>query len=140
MITIQAIIPRGKVPLDPSKVSSGVNRWLRDFSFEVIREMQEYPPWRPWKNPPRSGPRKGGRRTGAYGKGWGSSVTFTPNSVTIRNRVGYAVHVGGPRSGERGRRQAAAMRARGWKSVTDVAPPIAKRMAPVLIRRIAGGV
>lgn len=140
MITINAIIPKKAAPVDPRKVQTGVDRWLRDFSFEVIREMQEYPPWRPWKRPPTRGPRRGGRRTGAYGKGWGSSVQFTPNSVTIRNNVAYAVYVGGPRAGARGRRQARAMRARGWKSVTDVAPPIAKRMTPVLIRKITGGV
>lgn len=139
-IRIQAIIPRGATPLDPTRVQRGVDRFLRDFSFRVVREMQDYPSARPWKRPPTTGPRRGGRRTGAYGRGWGTSVQFTGNSVTIMNSVQYAVYVGGPRRGNRGQRQAAFMRERGWKSVSDVAPAIARELRPVLIRGITGGV
>jgi hypothetical protein len=137
-IRVEAIIPRGAVPLDPARVQSGVDRWLRDFAFAVQSEMADYPPWRPWRRPPRSGPRRGGRRTGGYGRGWTLAARFTPNSVTLVNPVTYAVFVGGPRRGNRGERQARAMAARGWKSISDVAPAIARRLRPVLIRRITG--
>lgn len=140
-IRVQAIIPRGATPLDPTRVQRGVDRFLRDFSFRVVREMQDYPAARPWKHPPpKEGPRKGGRRTGDYGKGWGLAPQFTGNSVTLWNSVQYAVYVGGPKRGSRGKRQAKAMRERGWKSVSDVAPAIARELRPVLIRRITGGV
>lgn len=139
-IRIEAIIPKAGTPLNARDVQTGVDRWLRDFAFAVVREMQEYPPARPWKRPPpRSGPRRGGRRTGNYGRTWGVSVRYTSNTVTITNPVPYAVYVGGPRKGGRGQRQARFMRDRGWKSISDVAPTIARRLTPVLIRRITGG-
>lgn len=145
-IRITAIVPKGAQPLDPRQVETGVHDWLRDFAFTVIREMQTYPTARPWKNrPPQRGPRREigntgiGRRTGMYGRAWPLGVHFTSNSVTIENRTPYAVYVGGPKRGGRGQRQTAAMAARGWPSVSDVGPAVARRLRPLLIRRITGG-
>jgi hypothetical protein len=145
-ISIQAIVPRGHGPLDPGAIRTGVHDWLRDFAFTVIREMQDYPTARAWKNrPPQRGPRREigntgiGRRTGMYGRTWPLGVTFMTDAVVIENRTPYAVYVGGPKRGGKGARQTAAMAARGWRSVSDVAPAVATRLRPVLIRSITAG-
>lgn len=134
-VKLQAILPRGSAPLSPTRVQTGMNKWLRDFAFEFVREMQDYPQAQPWKHPPpRTGPRRGGRRTSVYGKGWSAAPRFTPDSVEIINNVQYAVWVGGRRRGRPG--QARAMQARGWKSVSDVGPQVAKRLLPRLSRLV----
>jgi hypothetical protein len=133
VIRIEAILPKKK--LDPANVQRGLNTWLRDFAFEFQREMQEYPAAKPWKNPPRSGLRKGGRRTGTYGKGWTGAPQFTSDSVTIINRVGYAVYVGGAKRKRPG--QTRVMAGRQWKSVSDVGPEVSRRILPRLSKLIS---
>lgn len=117
---LTAIIPK-RSPVDPKRSQDKIDDLLKAFIVEAQREMSEYPPWRPWKNPPTSGPHAGGRRTGDYGRGWqGSAITKqTQFEATIANPVRYAIYVGG-KKGE----QAGALAARGWQSVSDVGPRI----------------
>lgn len=139
-VELRAILPRRAAVPPAQQIRRGIDRFLRDFAFGVVREMQEYPPARPWKHrPPSSGPRKGGRRTGFYGREWGVGVRFGANRVEVVNRAVYAVYVGGPVPGRGpGRRQAHALRARGWKSVSDVAPVLRRRFRPLLLEYLRG--
>lgn len=130
-----AILPK-KQPITEAQAKKHVSLWLRNCAFEFQREMQEYPQWQPWTSrPPRTGPRAGGRRTGTYGRGWIGSPRFTADSVTVTNDVRYAGYVGGPThlSGRDGG-QTAVMKARGWKSISDVAEAVAKKSLPAASR------
>lgn len=122
---LQAIVP--KQYTSSKRGREGLDRYLKSFAQEVMRDMQDYPQWRPWKNPPKTGPRAGGKRLGNYGRSW---FTRGPSgfAIEIVNNVEYAVYVGGPKKGAKGQRQAAHMHARGWTSVSDVAPRAAKRI------------
>jgi hypothetical protein len=136
-LALRAILPRRSVVPAQAAARAGVSRFLRDFAFEAARQMAEYPPARPWRSrPPRRGPRAGGRRTGFYGRGWGVGIRLTPTSAEVSNSASYAVYVGGPNPGQgKGRRQARALRARGWKSVSDVAPVLRRRYNAQLLLR-----
>jgi len=138
-LDLKAILPKKSLVPPGSEVQRGIDRWLRDFANATVAEMQDYPPAQPWKSrPPRRGPRAGGRRTGNLGRMWGTSISYTRNSVTIVNRTRYAAYVQGPRDRRKGVPQARAMRKRGWQSVQDVAPKLAKRFKPVLLRTLRG--
>lgn len=82
---------------------------------QVVADTKAYPPWRPWSSrPPASGPRRGGRRTGALGKSWEYNVgALGSGSIALRVQskgVKYARYV-------QGRNQTRVMRGRGWKTV-----------------------
>jgi len=109
---LTAIVPRtSPLPRNPQK---GIDKSLAVFAAKAQELLQEYPAWRPWKYPPKTGPHAGGRRTGDYGRGWGpsASVTKTSSSITITNKVRYAEYVGG-------KGQARALGARGWTTITE---------------------
>lgn len=127
-VRVDAIVPTKK--LSTAAVLAELNRSLKAFATDVKKEMSEYPSARPWQSrTPKSGPRAGGKRTGRYGRGWhNAEVEFTPYSVTIVNPVPYASAVGGSRSRSPG--QAHRLAARGWKSISDVGPGVAKRHLP----------
>lgn len=115
----------------------------RGFAGDCIRDLAEYPPFKPWRSrTPKSGPRKGGRRTGTLGKGWRiARIERSANrrSVEVDNGVAYAVHVEGPRRGQRGRRQTAVMRERGWPTVTEVAQRNWRKRQPIIVRILTQG-
>lgn len=79
---------------------------------QVSAETKQYPPWRPWKNPPKTGRHKGGRRTGDLGKSWVYKVTTGGTLVLIIESRGvrYARWV-------QGRDQTRVMSGRGWRTV-----------------------
>lgn len=136
MIRIRALTPKRQITA--AGIQREFNRYLRNFRDEFIEEMEEYPPEQPWRSrTPTSGPRAGGRRTGAYGRGWRENVRFTPQSVIIINPVRYAIVVGGSRSGSPG--QAHVLADRGWKSIEDVGPEVAERNLPEFTRVIYTG-
>lgn len=126
--TLQAIVPK-KRAASPDTGKRQMEAFLDMVSQVAMSEMGDYPPWKPWRRPPKRGPRAGGRRTGAYGRGWRiQKDRFKPwASIKVTNGVSYAVWVGGPRGGRPG--QARHMRARGWKSISDVTPKL-KKLAP----------
>ncbi len=112
---LEPIKPRPGHPIDLAKVASARTRIIAEverFMTQVQADLKQYPPARPWKHPPKSGPRKGGRRTGDLGRGWGLNRQDSGNTVTITlaNPVSYATYVQGPR-------QARAMHIRGWEKV-----------------------
>jgi len=114
-----------------------VDRELRDFAGDFIRTMATYPAAMPWKGrTPKSGPRRGGRRTGTYGKGWRLGVVM-PGSIEAVNRVEYAVHVGGPKTGAKGKRQAEVMAARHWPNLTEVSDRLWAQHKPAIQRAIS---
>lgn len=122
MAKFKAILPKRMPSPSTNELENGLNRHLRDFATKFQSEVQEYPTWKPWKSkPPTSGPRRGGRRTGAYGKGWVGSPRFTKNSVTITNSVPYAIYVAGTK-------QTRVMKERGWPRVKEVGERVAREV------------
>lgn len=91
------------------------NAILRDFATLSSNRLETYPPWRPWKNPPKTGPHAGGRRTGTLGRGWGwreQQRSGVIERIIFENRTPYASFV-------QGRNQTRHMAARQWPKITD---------------------
>lgn len=134
---LRAILPKEKISaLYPRK---RIQAWLKDVGEQFQEAMSVYPAKQKWKHgEPKKGPRRGGRRTGAYGRGWKNTpLVIREASVTALNPISYARYVGGPRRSTGGRtRQAKHMRARGWKSQSDVGPAIVRANLPRL-RKLA---
>ncbi len=138
-MVVVPLVPRSLV-VDVTKFVNDLDRELAvNFSGAVIRDMTVYPAVRPWaRGFPRSGPRRGGRRTGRYGQGWQLRVHRRGTFVEVSNPVFYSVFVGGPKTGTKGRRQAAFMARRGWPSIDD---SVNKRWPPTrraIVRIVAG--
>lgn len=131
MLILKAIVP--KRPFNTQGVRADARRALDSYGAAVIRRMQFYPAWQPWKNPPRSGLRAGGARTGNYGRNW-RKRWVGEYGIEVSNPLSYARYVGGPRNRSPG--QARALRARGWPSITDVARDEVKRFEPAINRAI----
>lgn len=126
MPKLTAIVPKGGTAIDSARAKRGIQNVLLTFGFEAQRLLQAYPPAQPWKNPPKSGIRKGGKRTGDLGKNWRIGRP-TQTYIEVRNNTPYGSYVQGPtdKSGKAGG-QTAVMAARGWPSVTDVGKQAAK--------------
>lgn len=116
----QAIIPKRYT--DAAAAQKKVDELLKRFAVEAQRELQTYPAWRPWKNPPTSGPRAGGKRTGDLGRGWEHYTLVSGHSVTLENRVSYSPYVQGPKG-----TQARALAERGWPQIDEVGKRAAKK-------------
>lgn len=137
------------------KVFTLVERALNETGFagDMIRAMANYPQQETttgasvslgarFGNRKRKGSktgRKGYKRTGTLGRGWkigrrrrGATIT----SIEVLNRVAYAVHVQGPRKGQKGRRQTADMRRRGWPNITSESRRVWRKHRPGIIRII----
>lgn len=118
MVQLSAILPKNGTRA--SAGLAGMRSILDTFGFEGQRRLQKYPAAQPWKGPtPKSGLRKGGRRTGTLGRNW-KLAAKSKYSITIQNMTPYGVHVQGPPDGPRGARQTANMAARGWPNVKTV--------------------
>lgn len=90
----------------------------RGFAGGMVKRMQSYPAAKPWRSRvPTKGPRKGGKRTGALGRGWRMTKTG-PGFSEVSNKVKYTVWVEGPQSGP-GKKQLDGMRVRGWPAIDD---------------------
>jgi hypothetical protein len=114
------LVPKRSI-VDPVGLVNKLDRELVSFSGAVIRNITDYPPVKPWKRGfPKSGPRRGGRRTGRYGRMWRLRIHRRGTFVETNNPVVYAVFVGGPKRGAKGQRQARFMGPRGWRNMTDV--------------------
>lgn len=132
---VRAVLPKRRLRSDT--IPPRVKKWLEEVGHEFQEAMSVYPPKTPWKYGfPKKGPRRGGRRTGAYRKGWDTPIVVTQYTVTALNNVEYARYVGGPiRSrGGSGATQARHMRARGWPSQTIVGPAVVRRKLPEIRR------
>lgn len=149
-ISVTAITParRGARLVNPAAVVSQLDAELRGFAGDVLRDLKTYPP-----QIPRTGARQslgiragnrlrkraeigyGYRRTGTYGRNWQIRRRVRGQEIVVGNPVDYGVFVGGPLNGRKGQRQARAMAARGWPSITTVGR---KRWLPrsLRIRRI----
>lgn len=128
MVKLEAIVPKKYTSAGIAK--KGLRNILETFAFEAQRDLQKYPAAQPWKStPPKSGPRKDGRRTGTLGKNWGITAK-TGTSITVSNHTPYASYVQGPKDkGGREGGQIANMRERGWPNVSDVGEAAKKRAA-----------
>lgn len=135
MITLKALVPKRFI--DAKVVEATSLRALNAFADDVVSQMAKYPPAQPWKSrTPKSGLRRGGKRTGNLGRGW-RKVNRSKGTLDIVNLTPYAVWVEGPKEGN-GPRQTRVMRNRGWQSITDVGRAAAKKHRPALIRAVIG--
>lgn len=129
---LQAIRPKRFEVIDPARAAADLIRVNTQYALAVGKRMAKYPPQRPTKY----------RRTGNYGRGWTApgSINAKPNEVTLVNRVGYAVYVGGPKGGGRGKgeRQTKVMREKGWESISDAARQEVKNWEQLVNRSIRG--
>lgn len=121
VISLVAILPKHKV--SSSKAArEGLNRVLLEFRRNSMQGLQKYPKWQPWKNPPKSGPRAGGKRTGNLGRNWKTVEHIKGESITISNGVPYAKYVQGTN-----KTQARALAARGWPRVDEIGKKAARK-------------
>lgn len=127
---LQAIRPKRFDVIDPRAVVSDLEKTNRSYALDVGKAMAKYPSQRPTRYV----------RTGDYGRGWTApgSIKASASEVTLVNRVGYSVYVGGPRQGNKGERQAAVMRKKGWQSITDVARETKRNYVQLVNRAIRG--
>src|SRR3972149_10870196 len=128
-LILRPILPK-KPPVAVSMIA--IQAGLRAFSLDMVRQMQSYPPITPWKHGfPKSGLRKGGKRTGTLGKNW--SYDLKPGEAVVANRVPYAGYVEGYKGrGSKGEKQTAVMAARGWFSISDEGKGVWARHGPGL--------
>lgn len=119
-LKVSPIIPKQYV--NAAVAQGSLDKLLLTCREEAMKMLQTYPTWQPWKNPPRTGPRAGGKRTGSLGRGWGT-YTFTKSSLTMENRTRYAPYV----QGNAKTQQARALARRGWTTVDVVGPEAARR-------------
>lgn len=142
-LRLTAITPTRTGPLlgDPARQIAQIEAMLgaAGFAGGVIRRMADYPPQIPpigqaqslgrkagARTPKRTyTTRKGYRRTGTLGRNWKMvRLGRVGNDIVseVSNAVPYTRYVQGPKTGPSpGTRQAAVMRARGWKNITDEA-------------------
>lgn len=115
----EAILPKHTHNSKTAKKS--LDKLLMGFQVQAAQRLQRYPPWRPWVNPPRTGPRAGGKRTGTLGRGWSTFRLESGKQITMENRTTYSPYVQGPKG-----QQARALAARGWPRVDEVGAEAAK--------------
>lgn len=113
----EAILP--KKYTDAASAQKQLDGLLRSFATIAQAKLQTYPPAQPWKNPPKTGLRAGGKRTGTLGRGWTNYTLVSLKSVTLQNNTSYGAWVQGPTTGS-GPGQTQVMKRRGWPSVTEV--------------------
>lgn len=131
-------MPLGLVAIRPKRFDivnidrPALERANRQYALDIGKKMADYPPQRPSTY----------RRTGDYGRGWFApgSIKASASEVTLVNRIPYAVYVGGPKYGGRGKgeRQTTDMRKRGWKSISDVARSEKKRYVQLVNKALRG--
>ncbi len=125
-----------KRPVVDLHVPNRVDRVMRQGGGDLVRERRTYPPARPWKSrTPKSGPRKGGRRTGNLGRNW--NVRFGRGFFEVWNPVAYAGYVQGYRrrvKGDKRTRQTKVMKARGWRSFDADNARLKRTLGPGLRR------
>lgn len=119
-IHLEAILP--KKYHNAKTAREALDGLLKMFQVEAAQELQRYPPWRPWKNPPKSGVRAGGKRTGNLGRNWGTYRLVSGKSIEMVNKTTYAKYVQGD-----AKSQARALAARGWQRVDEVGRVAARR-------------
>lgn len=132
MLAFEAIVPIKTVEFDAAKVQ----RQLRAFGTGVVATMQTYPSAKPWKNrPPRTGPRRGGRRTGSYGRSWGMKSLKDRVEIAsglVSRPLKYSGYVGGwlTVNARKGQRQSRVMKQRDWPSIETVTNELWKKHLP----------
>lgn len=114
------IIPKS-LPLDPVWAQAQLDDALTTFAGAMVRDMASYPAAQPWTSrPPRTGPRAGGRRTGALGRNWRITNHARGRLIEVANPIEYAPYVQGPPNAVKGQRQTAVMASRGWQTITGI--------------------
>lgn len=115
------------IPIVPKQFTSKANakkdidKLLVMAKEEAFKRLQKYPAWQPWKNPPKSGLRAGGKRTGNLGREWDSYTLKSGDSIAMTNQTTYGPYVQGTKE-----EQAKALAARGWPRIDEVGEEAAK--------------
>jgi hypothetical protein len=128
---LKAIRPRRLQLVDPDHVYSNVSHGLEAYLNSVKKKMQgDYG---------RVTPKPNYTRTQRLYRGWEIHM-LQPGVGELVNNTPYAVYAQGPRSHGQGpgAHQAAAMRRRGWRSITDVARDTKKDYYEIMNRAVKG--
>lgn len=105
-----AIVPKG--PIVNPNAPRDINQALKNWAERVKEEVAIYPPWTPWKSrPPKTGPRAGGRTTGALGRAWRIESSF--GCIKVVNDIDYSPYVVGVN-------QVSWQRERGWPRLQEI--------------------
>lgn len=127
-LAFEAIVP--KRYHSAAQAKKALDKFLLNFKGEAQRELQKYPTWQPWKSPPRSGLRAGGKRTGNLGRNWSTYHLVSGQSLTMTNPISYAPYVQGTGPNKpyvKGKSQTKVARARGWPAIDEVAERALKK-------------
>lgn len=130
-IVLKAIRPKKFFLLNPARTRANVVRSQRRYLEGLRTELRsDYSKVSASQNY---------TRTGDLGAGWKIEVSSDGSQGFLYNDVEYAAYVQGPRHvGGRGvgERQAAHMRKRGWRSISDIARANVKRYTELMNRSI----
>jgi hypothetical protein len=131
-VTLQAIRPSRFDLISPERTQANVRRSMKRYLNEVKKILQEN-----YNTVPTS---PNYTRTHDLQQGWEVSVSPDGSQGFLFNETPYAVFVQGPKGGGRGTgsRQTAAMRNRGWLSISDVARVTRPRFNELMNRSIQG--
>ncbi len=121
MATFKAIKSK-KLKL-PTRVLPQAQKILTDFQREGVREASRYPA----QKPPTDPTRKAYKRTGSLGRSWsresgivGQGRTLTARVISAPGTAPYNIHVVGPKTGPKGKRQRQEMARRNWTSAPQL--------------------
>lgn len=109
----KAILPKRQI--EAAEAQKKLDEFFKRAMTLAQKELQTYPAWQPWKNPPRAGLRAGGKRTGNLGKNWSTWNLISGKSITMENKIKYSPYVQGTK-----KTQARSLAARGWPRVDEV--------------------
>lgn len=100
--------------LGSKKFQERADALLVEIGTKTLNDLQKYPPALPWKSPPpKTGLRKGGKRTGTLGRNWSMHKSVS-GSVEVSNETPYADWV-------QGEHQTHVMAQRNWKKAKPTA-------------------
>lgn len=123
-IRIIPIVP--KRPIINAQIPTQVSNEIRRMGQSASAKLRKYPPAKPWTSrPPATGPRAGGRRTGALGRSW--ELRFFTGGFEVVTKIPYGSFVQGPRG-----QQTGVMAARGWLSVTTAGDELQKEFSTAM--------
>lgn len=117
-MAMEAIKPKHKI--EAPKISV-LEAELTRFARQVTDEAKRYPPWRPWKNPPKSGRRAGGRRTGDLGRSWDYKVELGGDAGYVEVKSEGAKLERPYNKFVQGDEQTSVMAGRGWRTIDEIA-------------------
>lgn len=130
-LSLKSIRPKRFNLIDPARTIANIRRGQQRYLEDVVKQLNE--------GYDRATPSKRYIRTNAVRNGWIINVSADGSVATLTNSAGHAVFPVGPRGGgrQKGSRQAAFQRKRGWRSISDVARATVPKYKQLMNRAIS---